>query len=117
MSEEKTSRLWREAGESPAIAAYVEANFSGSSVQSLERQLLEQVDASDFSLREWLDGLVLLTQWLEARGLELGVADQIGYVNCAAEAAGAGSGLSRLPSLVEEMLDDFGCERAAPKEG
>ena len=38
--------------------------------------------------------------------------EQIGYVCCAVEAAGAGASLTHLPSLVAEMLEAYGCERA-----
>ncbi len=100
--------------DSPAALVYLESNFS--SMQALDQAaLLDAVDESDFTLRQWVDALMLLERWLEVRELELPVVDQLGYVCCSAEAAGAGANVTYLPSLVEDMLAAYGCERAVKR--
>lgn len=101
--------------DSPKLLAYLEANFSGGENVALRGQLLEAADESSFSLRQWVESLRTLQSWLDARSLEMPVADQIGYVSCAGESAGSGSNLTHLPALVADMLETYGCERAVKK--
>ena len=53
--------------------------------------------------------------WLDARSLQLPIEDQLGYICCAGESAGAGANLTHLPPLVADMLEAYGCERAVKK--
>ena len=92
--------------------AFLEVHFAGIENTSVRRQLLEAVDVSEFSLHQWVESLSIAQAWLDARGLELAMGEQIGYVCCAVEAAGAGASLTHLPSLVAEMRETYGCERA-----
>lgn len=101
--------------DSPKLLAYLEANFSGTGNALLRRQLLGAVDESTFSLRQWVESLRVVQSWLDTRGLELPIKDQIGYVHCAGESVGSGANLSHLPSLVADMLEAYGCERAVNK--
>lgn len=73
---------------------------------------LESVDASDFSLKQWIEAFRVLGEWLDSRGLELEWQDRVGYVSCAADSAGASSNLTDLPVIVIEMLETYGCDRA-----
>ena len=98
--------------DSPQLVVFLEAHFNGIENNSVRRQLLEAVDVGEFSLQQWVESLSIVHSWLDARGLELAMAEQIGYVCCAGEAAGAGASLTHLPSLVAEMLEAYGCERA-----
>ena len=98
--------------DSPQLVVFLEAHFNGIENNSVRRQLLEAVDVSEFSLQQWVESLSIAQSWLDARGLELAMGEQIGYVCCAVEAAGAGASLTHLPSLVAEMLETYGCERA-----
>ena len=98
--------------DSPHLVVFLEAHFTGIENNSVRRQLLEAADLSEFSLQQWVESLSVVHSWLDARGLELAMAEQIGYVCCACEAAGAGASLTHLPSLVAEMLEAYGCERA-----
>ena len=97
---------------SPKLVALLEAYFAGVENAEVWRQLLEATDESEFSLHQWVDSLSIVIAWLDSRGLELAMKEQISYVCCAAEAAGAGANLTHLPSLVTEMLETYGCERA-----
>ena len=99
-------------GDSPQLVAFLEAHFAGIENAPARRQLLEAADESEFSLHQWVESLSIAQAWLDARGLELAIGEQIGYVCCAGEAAGAGASLTHLPSLVAEMLETYGCERA-----
>ena len=99
-------------GDSPQLVAFLEAHFAGIENAPAMRQLLEAADESEFSLHQWVESLSIAQAWLDARGLELAIGEQIGYVCCAGEAAGAGASLTHLPSLVAEMLETYGCERA-----
>ena len=98
--------------DSPKRVALLEAYFAGVENAEVWHQLLEATDESEFSLHQWVDSLSIVIAWLDSRGLELAMKEQIGYVCCAGEAAGAGANLTHLPSLVSEMLETYGCERA-----
>ena len=98
--------------DSPKLVALLEAYFVGAENAEVRHQLLEATDESEFSLHQWVDSLSIVIAWLDSRGLELAMKEQIGYVCCAGEAAGAGANLTHLPSLVAEMLETYGCERA-----
>ena len=98
--------------DSPLLVAFLETHLTGIENTSVRRQLLEAADDSEFSLYQWVESLSITQAWLDARGLELAMGEQIGYVRCACEAARAGASLTHLPSLVAEMLEAYGCERA-----
>lgn len=100
---------------SPKLLAYMEANFQGAGIQDW-KLLIETADESPFSLRQWVEALIVLGHWLDARGLYLPMEDQVGYVCCSADAAGSGANLEHLPSLTEAMLQNYGCERAEPRD-
>ena len=113
MPEFEITKCWDEFADSPSVLAYLDAHFKGA--EDLQRALLEEVDESDFSLRDWIEALLVLNQWLEERSLNLPFNDNIGYVSCAGASAGAGAHLSHLPSLVADLLEQYGCERAVEK--
>lgn len=98
--------------DSPARLAWVEACLSE---QQSVCALLDAVDDSPYSLRQWVDAFIVVGQWMDARGLRAGFQDQLGYVHCACEAAGAGANLTPLAALVSEMLDSYGFESAVKK--
>jgi len=98
--------------DSPARLAWVEACLSD---EASGRSLLDAADESPYSLRQWVDAFIVLGQWLDARGLRASFQDQLGYVNCACEATGAGANLTSLAAVVSEMLDDYGFESAEPQ--
>ena len=98
--------------DSPKLVVLLEAYFAGVENTEARHQLLEATDESEFSLHQWVDSLSVVIAWLDSRGLELAMEEQIGYICCAGEAAGAGANLTHLPSLVAEMLETYGCERA-----
>ncbi len=100
--------------DSPANLAFVEAQFKDAD-PALCDAFLESVDESAFSLSEWIDALRCLGHWLDAHGLAMELSDQVGYVCCASTAVDAGANLTHLPSLVSEMLEAYGCERAVKK--
>lgn len=98
--------------DSPRLVAFLDAEFSGPANDAARHRLLESVDESQFSLRDWVESLRTVQAWLDSRGLELPIEDQIGYVGCAGDAASAGANLTHLPALVADMLETYGCERA-----
>jgi hypothetical protein len=113
MPEFKTSKCWEQFADTPSVLAYLEAHFTGA--DDLQLALLEEVDESDFSLCDWMEALLVLNQWLEERSLKLPISDNVGYVSCAVASAGTGANLSHLPSLVADLLEQYGCERAVKK--
>lgn len=113
MQEFETTSFWAQFADSPCLLAYLEAHFEG--VDALQRVLLEEADNSDFSLHQWVESLVVLSQWLEVHGFSLSIEDHIGYVSCSVASAGPGANLSHLPSLVHDFLEQYGCERAVKK--
>mgnify|MGYP001075583129 CR=1 FL=1 len=111
MQEFETTSFWAQFADSPGVLSYLEAHFKG--VDALQHALLEEADESAFSLHQWVEALIVLSQWLEVHGFDLSIEDHIGYVSCATAAAGAN--LTSLPSLVEDLLEQHGCERAVKK--
>lgn len=107
-------KLWAPLTHSPKLVAFADAQFGlGRDVQ--RDQLLTYVDDSDFSLLDWMEALKLLGHWLDAHDQSMELEDQLGYVSCAVEAAGADARMEHLPSLVSDMLHRYGCERAQGK--
>ncbi len=107
-------KLWAPLTHSPKLVAYADAQFGlGRDMQ--RDQLLSYVDESPFSLIDWIESLKLLGHWLDAHDQLMEVEDQLGYVSCAVEAAGADAQLAHLPTLVSDMLHAYGCERAVEK--
>jgi len=104
-------RFHADLGNSPTRIAFVEATFSEAD-DRLREDFVTMVDESPFSLKQWLDALKMMGEWLDARGLKLPLRDRLGYISCAADSAGPAGGMDHLPSLVEEMLNQYGCERA-----
>ncbi|MEN8661189.1 MAG: hypothetical protein ACN4GF_10920 [Lentimonas sp.] len=100
--------------DSPADLAFIEALFQDAD-QALCDALLEGVDESVFSLPDWVEALRRQAQWLDARELSMELSDQVGYVSCASASAGAGANLTHLPSLLDDMLETYGCDRAVKK--
>jgi hypothetical protein len=113
MPEYETSKCWEQFTDSPRVLAYINVHFTGA--DDLQRALLEEVDESDFSLRDWMEALLVLNQWLEERSLNLPISDNVGYVSCAVASAGTGAHFSHLPNLVADLLEQYGCERAVEK--
>lgn len=93
------------------LVAYVDATFVETD-EELRTEFVTMIDESPYSAREWIDGLKLIGEWLDGRGLKMALRDRIGYLCCAASSAGPTAGMDHLPSLVFHMLDTHGCERA-----
>lgn len=98
--------------DSPQLLLFLEANLCGVENAAARDQLLQAADESSFSLRQWVDSLRSVQAWLGGHSLEMSLEDQIGYVCCASESAGAGANLTYLSSQVADMLEAYGCERA-----
>lgn len=114
MNQFESEQFWQQLVVSPRQLAYLEVHFTNAA-EPLSRSLLEAVDASHFSLGDWVEALLVISQWLEAHDLALSIEDQLAYTECACAAAGAGATLSDLPSLVLDLLQAYGCERAVKK--
>jgi hypothetical protein len=104
-----TDSFLKQFADSPAQLAWVEAYLAD---RDSVHALLEAVDESPYSLRQWVDAFVVLGQWLDARNSRASFQDQLGYLGCACEAAGAGANLTPLSVVVSEMLDDYGFDCA-----
>lgn len=104
-------------GDSPQLVALWAADFAGPQNGIARDQLFQAVDASGFSLRQWVESLHALRAWLDLHGLEMSIEDRIGYVCCAGESAAVGANMTDLPALIAEMLAAYGCERALKKGG
>ncbi|MEO0509852.1 MAG: hypothetical protein AAF065_08340 [Verrucomicrobiota bacterium] len=100
--------------DSPARLAWLEAHFADANAELL-RILLEEADNSDFSLRQWIDALIIMGHWLDSRSLCANLEDQIGFASCASAAVGAGSSMTTISGAVSDMLDEYGFERATKK--
>ena len=82
---------------------------------TLTKTLFREVDESSFALADWLESLVVLFRWLDENGLSLSHENCLGYVSCAVKSVGNNSALIHLPSLVQEFLEQYGCELAVKK--
>jgi hypothetical protein len=111
MNEIGMETFLKQFADSPARLAWVEANLEDAD-QELLRDFLDEVDESHYSLRQWIDALIVMCHWLDARGLAASLEDRIGFAGCANAAAGAGANLTSLSALVSEMLDNYGFERS-----
>jgi len=111
MQDFKELSIWSQFADCPVVATYVTTHFQYAD-EALQRALLEAVDESTYSLREWLEALILLSQWLQRHHLHLSIQNQLSYVSCA---AASGATLSDLPILVHDFLDQYGCARARKK--
>lgn len=109
MKEIGSENFLKQFADSPARLAWLEACLPD---RGSVRALLDVVDESAYSLRQWVDAFMVVGQWLHARGLRASFQDQLGYVSCACEAAGAGANLTTLTAIVSEMLDEHGFECA-----
>ena len=113
MQEFETTRFFEQFADSPHELACLKAHFEGK--DALLRALLDEADESVFSLHQWVEALVVLSQWLEGHHLTLSTEESLGYVSCAAASADSGANLSHLPSLVSDFLEQYGCERSVGK--
>lgn len=112
MNEIGSENFLRQFADSPGRLAWVEAYLSD---HDTVRAMLDAVDESPYDLRQWVDAFIIVGQWLDSRGLSASFQDQLGYVNCACEAAGSSANLTPLTAIVSEMLDDYGFECAEKK--
>lgn len=70
--------------------------------------LLESVDQSDASLREWLEALDRFYAWLGKSSRVAGLRSMLGYVTCCDESRRSDPAALSLPDTLEEMLADYG---------
>ena len=96
------------------MLAFFEAHFGGEANSDRE-QLFEMVDESEFSLRDWVESLLIVGHWLDSHTLKMPLSDQLGYVSCSVDAVGSSGPYTELPVIVRQMLDAYGCERADEK--
>lgn len=96
-------------------ASFLKVHFSGLENTDVRRLLLDSIDESFFSEKEWIDALKKLHAWLEVRGLEMGPENAIRYISCVEEAVCSSSNLIQLSTALAEMLETYGCERAVKK--
>ena len=82
---------------------------------TLLKTLLREVDDSPFTLTDWLQSLIVLHDWLDAKQLTVPLEEGIGYISCAAKSVGDSAMLTHLPSLVDDFLNQYGCERAVER--
>lgn len=113
MKNQHTETLLDHLADFPSRLAWAERQLSD---EASARALLSAVDESPFGLRDWVDALISLDEWLESRNLAASLPDQLGYLTCASESAGGGANLTTLHETVKEMLKEYGFEAAVRKE-
>lgn len=114
MKERKTVKMSEQFREFPSMLTYLSKHFEEEN-SILQHSLLNAVDESDFSLHEWVESLMLVDRWLENDHLILSIENNIEYVSCAAAAVRGSSTLCHLPSVVNDFLEQYGCELAVKK--
>ena len=89
------------------VAAFVD--FLERSEPENPSLLIEEVDQSDYSTRDWVEALLAFDRWLASQGTALRpFAKMMGYVHCCALITPPGLGLPSLESVVNQSLDEFG---------
>ena len=76
--------------------------------QERVRLFLSIVDESPLSLGDWIEGLHVFYQWLNASGRDTSFGMALGFIQCCADATGESPGLTDLSAVVEEMLKTYG---------
>lgn len=99
---------------SPELLVYLDAKF-GDEDRGDFNELLESIDESEFSARAWIEALIIFEDWLQEKSLDLSIADQIAYICCSVESVRAGGSLEYLPTVVTEMLEQYGCANAVKR--
>ncbi|MFP4259935.1 MAG: hypothetical protein ACLFS1_02540 [Opitutales bacterium] len=107
--------IYERFGHAPTLVAWVEGHLAEHGGAFLDT-LVEAVDESPFSLRQWVEALVVMGEWLHSHRRQASLEDQIGYVSCAAASASHCPNEESLPDLVGEMLANYGFERTKPEE-
>jgi hypothetical protein len=110
MLEFETVSFWRQFADSPCVLTYLDTHFKDA--EALQRALLQEADGSEFPLRQWVEALIVMGQWLGVRGFDLSIEDNLDYVSCVAASAGSDASQSHLPSMVHDLLGQYDCERA-----
>ena len=114
MKEHKAVNILEQFREFPSILMYLNKHFKDENA-FLQNTLLNAVDESEFSLHEWVESLLVMDQWLEHNNLILSTNNSIEYVSCAAAAVGKTPTLCHLPTVVNDFLEQYGCEQALKK--
>ena len=102
-------------GDAPTLVAWIEAHLNEHG-GTFSTTLTDAVDESPFALRQWVEALVVMGEWLQSRRHEADLDDQIGYVGCAGASVSSHPREESLPFLVEEMLAQYGFDRAKPDD-
>tara|TARA_R110002096_G_scaffold19639_14_gene65389 strand:- start:2447 stop:2803 length:357 start_codon:yes stop_codon:yes gene_type:complete len=86
-------------------------NFLDSADDANLDLLFEEVDQSDYSLRDWIEALVAFYHWIQARNKgPAPYREMIGYTNCCTLMNAAGVSLPPLKVIVLQALSDYGFE-------
>lgn len=112
MKENALESFLKQFADSPARLAWVEAYLSD---PEPARELLSAIDESPYGLPQWVDAFIVMGEWLDAHGKSSAFQEQLGYLHCACEAAGAGANFTTLSTVLSEMLETYGFDQAQPK--
>jgi hypothetical protein len=94
----------------PSPATFTLASLEAWTPEEREK-LYEAVDASDYSLGDWIAALGAFEAWLERRGeTRRPWAEIAGYIHCCTFMASPGVALGKLEVIVSEALTEFGFE-------
>ena len=73
-------------------------------------EFLRAVDASDYTMKEWVRSLGVLEDWLKSKNRDLNMEQCIGYMACCAEVASVSAPLLSLEEVTIEMIANHGIE-------
>ncbi|MEX2579500.1 MAG: hypothetical protein WD342_10625 [Verrucomicrobiales bacterium] len=97
-------------GDEPLFRAF--ENFVARAPDADLDRLFEEVDASDYSLRDWVEALVEFDRWIGEGGTpERPFAEMVGYVHCCTLINAPLVSLPKLKVIVNQSLTEFGFER------
>ena len=121
----QTTQAWHEAGINAShIEKIQEAGASEEAIQVVARwarsdrndfeaasfaeRLFDSADASSFTLKQWIEAIAHLHQWLEERERDVSLAQSMEYLDCCAEMANTGLVSQTLSEILDDMLQKFG---------
>jgi hypothetical protein len=72
--------------------------------------LFERIDASPYSLTDWLEAIESFHDWISSHGQSTTLQNLSGYIECCTEAAANTPSEPSLQSTVIDMLEQYGFE-------
>lgn len=99
----------RNEDELKTIFSYLQKHLKSSPHHKENGELLfSYIDKTQYSVREWIEAIILFDNWLENQGRKTDFKKMIGYIECSTMSPENKMLKYNLKELVEKMLNEFG---------